>query len=127
MFSSSQKVGSNGSHKVSTASPLLDLAPEAARDPTLLVWAELYLRKKVLGIQSPNTEQAKRRDLKAFLDFFVHVNGHLRIDQWFARDTRAFLKQLEKMGRAPATINRVFRTLRHFEQRQEDGGTSPRS
>ncbi|WP_437769028.1 tyrosine-type recombinase/integrase [Sorangium sp. So ce764] len=78
------------------------------------MWAERYLEVKVLGIQSPNTEEAKRRDLKAFMDFFQRLNGHLDIAQWFARDTCAFLQHLEKLGRAPATINRVFRSLRHF-------------
>jgi integrase/recombinase XerC len=99
-----ENVGPNGSHKVSAA----------AKAPSLLAWAELYLQTKVLGVQSPNTEQVKHRDLKAFMQFFMRVNGHLLIEQWFARDTRAFLKHLENFGRAPATINRMFRTLRHF-------------
>lgn len=92
------------------------MAPAAppSPEPSLLTWAELYLHAKVLGIQSPNTEEAKRRDLKAFLDFFAEINGHLAIEQWLARDTRAFLKHLENLGRAPATINRMFRTIRHF-------------
>jgi len=86
----------------------------AGQPPSLLRWAERYLQSKVIGIQSPNTERAKRGDLKAFLAFFGDLNGHLSIEQWLARDTRAFLKHLEGLRRAPTTINRAFRTLRHF-------------
>jgi integrase/recombinase XerC len=115
MFNLSENVGPNGSHKVSPpAHAPLELASVPGQQPSLLAWGELYLRTKVLGIQSPNTEQAKRRDLKAFMEFFFRVNGHLLIEQWFARDTGAFLKHLEKIRRAPGTINRVFCTLRHF-------------
>jgi integrase/recombinase XerD len=108
--------GPNGSHKVLLPPPpeAIALVATADQEHSLLAWAELYLHAKVLGIQSPNTEEAKRRDLKAFLDFFFRLNGHLAIEQWLARDTRAFLKHLEQLGRAPSTINRIFRTLHHF-------------
>lgn len=102
-------------HKVlAPGRTVLDLDVVPAGPASLVAWAELYLRAKVLGIQSPNTELAKRSDLKAFMAFFAKVNGHLAIESWFARDTRVFVRHLEKIGRAPATINRVFRTLRHF-------------
>lgn len=104
----------NGSHKVSVPGRIFAIETFQRADASLLVWAERYMRAKVLGIQSPNTEQAKRRDLKAFMNFFSRLNGHFSIDQWFARDTRAFLRHLEKLGRVPATINRVFRSIRHF-------------
>ncbi len=108
-------VGSTSSHKVLSVAPrVFSLATTPAGETSLLVWAELYLQAKVLGIQSPNTVQAKRRDLKAFMDFFFRLNGHLGIDQWFVRDTRAFLQYLEKFGRAPETVNRMFSSLRHF-------------
>lgn len=102
------------SHKVFTGARVLELVVPAGQAATLLLWAERYLQEKVIGIQSPNTEDAKRRDLKAFMEFFSQLNGHLAIEQWFTRDTCAFLNHLEKLGRAPATINRRFRTLRHF-------------
>lgn len=114
MFHGSANVDPNGSHKVSTPGQTFALAILQPAKASLLVWAEHYMQAKVLGIQSPNTEQAKRRDLKSFMDFFLKLNGHLLIDQWFARDTRAFLHHLEKLGRAPETINRVFCSLRHF-------------
>ncbi len=110
------KLISKSSHKVFRAAQgrfELDLVP-TAETPSLLLWAELYLQRKVIGIQSPNTEAAKRRDLKAFLEWFFKTNGHLTIEQWLPRDTKAFLKHLEKLDRAPATINRAFRTIRHF-------------
>jgi len=51
----------------------LDVVPTSPR-PSLLLWAELYLQRKVLGAQAANTEQAKRRDLRAFLEFFAGLN-----------------------------------------------------
>jgi site-specific recombinase XerD len=114
MRSPAQKPAPITSHKVLAASRRLEIDRPAAGSASLVAWAELYLRAKVLGIQSPNTEAAKLADLKAFIAFFEQINQSLAIESWFARDTRAFLKHLEKKGRAPATINRVFRTLRHF-------------
>ena len=91
----------------------------------MLLWAERYVRTKVLGIQSPNTEEAKRRDLKSFMEFFRQLNGSLAIEQWLARDTRAFLKHLERLERSPNTINRQFRTLRHFARWVHEHADTP--
>ena len=116
MPKSAAKQVRNSSHKfLAAAKRRFGLAPPpAAGPPTLLLWAELYLETKVDGVQSPHTEAAKRRDLKAFFDHFAQLNGHLDIEQWLARDTQAFLRSLESAGRAPTTVNRTLSTLRHF-------------
>ena len=80
----------------------------------LVSWAQAYLIANVIDVQAVNTAQAKIRDLRLFMTFFESVNGHLLIDQWLPRDTRAFLNHLAELGRAPTTINRAFATLRHF-------------
>jgi integrase/recombinase XerD len=116
-----QKLSSNVPHKdrqsIARAAQgyfELKLVPAGGDSPTLLAWSLAYMRMKVIGVQSENTEAAKRRDLSAFLDFYGKLNGHLAIELWLPRDTRAFLKSLERNGRAPTTINRMFRTIRHF-------------
>jgi site-specific recombinase XerD len=76
--------------------------------------AAQYLSEEVFGIQSPNTLDAKSRDLTAFVTWFVQFNGHGDIQGWLPRDTQAYLNNLEQGGRAPTTVNRVFATLRRF-------------
>jgi integrase/recombinase XerD len=74
-----------------------------------------YLGEEVRGLQSPNTFEAKGRDLTAFAAWFVDFNGHGRITDWQRQDTAAYLAMLEhEQGRAPATVNRVLASLRHF-------------
>jgi site-specific recombinase XerD len=85
-------------------------------------WAESYLKAEVIGVQSQNTFDAKRRDLETFLKFFLDVNGHLQISRWSALDTSAFVKHLERSGKKPATINRMLSTLRRFARWAHDTG-----
>jgi len=88
--------------------------PPVTDASTLLLWAELYLETMVDGVLSPSTEAAKHRDLKAFLEHFERLHGHLAIEQWLARDTRAFLRSLKAAGSARSTVNHALCTLRHF-------------
>jgi len=49
---------------------------------TLPYWMKLYLDRKVAGIQSAHTLEAKARDLLGFLNWFMHLNGHQLITEW---------------------------------------------
>jgi integrase/recombinase XerC len=83
---------------------------------SLAYWAARYLAEEVAGVQAANTLEAKSRDLVAFVSWFVGINGVADIGDWLPRDTQAYLNTLEVLGRAPATINRVFATLRRFSR-----------
>lgn len=83
-------------------------------------WAARYLDEEVYGLQSVNTFEAKRRDLTAFVAWFVELNGTSDMGQWLPRDTQAYLESLETQGRAATTINRAFATLRHFARWAND-------
>lgn len=116
------------------ASPALTGRPAAGRpssrsvvrpeelpdDDSLPGMATRYLATEVYGVQADNTFDAKTRDLTAFVQWFVRANGHSQLDGWIPRDTQAFLDHLEAHGRAPATINRTFATLRHFARWLQD-------
>lgn len=91
-----------------------------ATDRSIGHWAARYLDEEVYGLQSPNTFEAKRRDLTAFVAWFVALNGTSDIVQWLPRDTQAYLESLEAQGRAATTINRAFATLRHFARWSND-------
>lgn len=77
-------------------------------------WIQRYLDKKVVGLQSPHTLEAKARDIFQFVTWFSGLNGHQLIIDWRPRDTQAYLSHLERQGRAATTVNRHFSTLRHF-------------
>ena len=100
-------------------------ATAAAEGNTLAWWAFYYLAAEVFGVQSKNTFEAKSRDLHAFIGWFQALNGHLDIDGWWPRDTQAYLTHLEKLGRSPATINRVFSTLRRLCRWAHEQGERP--
>jgi len=92
---------------------------------SMLVWAQKWLIDEVLGIQSPNTAIAKRRDLEAFFRWFYETNGNLDISDWLPRDTAGFLAHLESEGKAPATVNRALATLRRWARWTVESGKSP--
>lgn len=127
-----QRPPTNGSHNVQLTQPgtaeghpeYLVRLRELADRHSLAWWAAQYLATEVFGIQAPNTLDAKARDLEAFIRWFLSANGHGNIDGWMARDTRAFLNQLERDGKAPTTINRVYATLRRFARwaHEQPGG-----
>jgi site-specific recombinase XerD len=73
----------------------------------------VYFAEVVAG-GSPLTAIAKRNDLKKFLLYYETLNGHLRANEWQARDSRIFLDELQKQGYMPATINRALATMRTF-------------
>ena len=81
---------------------------------TFPIWGTRYLEEEVIGIQSSNTADAKRRDLQCFMEWYVSTTGHLDISEWMRRDTASFVDHLQREGRATATINRILATLRHF-------------
>ena len=84
------------------------------QETSLAQFAAKYIKQEVFGIQAENTLSAKMRDLGGFIRWFVALNGHGEIRDWMPRDTMAYLLEVEKAGKRPATINRVFATLRHF-------------
>ena len=89
-------------------------------DPSMPGMAVRYLSTEVFGVQADNTFDAKTRDLEGFVRWFVAVNGHTKLESWMPRDTQAFLNHLEAQGKAPATVNRVFATIRHFARWVQD-------
>lgn len=101
--------------------PVQDRGRLQPPDPdSLEQWAGLYYKLLVDGAPV-KTEEAKRRDLLQFVNFFETAVGHDRIDGWTPAVTRHFQKQLRKTislrtGRTykPTTINRVMATVRHF-------------
>lgn len=96
-----------------------------AQKHTLARYVDMYLQEEVRDMQSPNTLDAKSRDLLAFVVWFVAFNGHGRIAAWQKQDTAVYLNTLEhEQRRAPTTVNRALASLRHFarwvHERPED-------
>ena len=112
---------SNITHKVLEP----NLVETIHENDTLLWWANRYLHFEVKGVQSKHTFDAKKRDLLRFFEWYQQSNGHLWIEQWLPRDTQGFLQSLEQLGRAPATMNRVFSTLRRFARWVHDQEDTP--
>ena len=88
----------------------------ATHQHSLGQYAARYIAEEVYGVQAENTLNAKMRDLGGFIQWFLELNGHGEIGDWLPRDTMAYLLEVEKGGRKPATVNRVFATLRHFSR-----------
>jgi len=103
--------------------PLLENLP--VEECTLPLWAIRYFKSEVDGVQSPETMEAKKRDLNAFMSWYLDKNGHLAIERWLPRDTQSFLNHLERKGRAATTINRMFATLRRFARWTNEQPGSP--
>ena len=91
----------------------LELRGLAERYPLARLCAQ-YLAEEVHGLQSPNTLEAKTRDLAGFVGWFVEYNGHGQPEHWLPRDTQMYLRHLEALPRAPTTVNRVLATLQRF-------------
>lgn len=89
----------------------VELLPGAGRD-SLVSWFNLYIGLEA-GANAENTIQAKKRDLRSFLDFFIEATGDTEADFWTRSITADFLKRLQAEKRSPTTINRVLATLRH--------------
>ena len=72
------------------------LAP-GAREPStgLRAFAERYFRIQVAG-QAEGTQDAKRRDLACFLQFYVQLYGHDDSREWYKSVTEAFVKELAR-------------------------------
>ncbi len=87
---------------------------------SLTAWANLYIAVHVVGAPL-KTQEAKLRDLQAFLAWFSSEVGHDQIDGWTPAVSRAFLTAMrgrvsEVTGRvlSATTVNRVLATVRHF-------------
>lgn len=109
-------------HPKNTLHKVLDPNLETS---TLPYWIRLYLDKKVAGIQSAHTFEAKARDLLGFMNWFIELNGHQLISDWRPRDTQSYLSHLEREGRAATTVNRIFSSLRHFARWVYDQANTP--
>lgn len=74
----------------------------------------LYGITQVAG-QAEGTIEAKARDLRRFLSFYRDLYGHDDPAEWYPATTREFVKQLQRNRLlAPASIHRVYSTVRHF-------------
>ena len=88
------------------------LIPTDKRE-SLVAWFNLYLTLEGAA-GSPNTLDAKKRDLGHFLSFFLDATGGDQPDQWTRSLTAHYLRHLERRERkSPTTINRRLATLRH--------------
>jgi site-specific recombinase XerD len=114
-----ERIAADGGGAAATA----DLARMVDDGHTLGQWTARYMLVKVCG-RSPNTVAAKARDLATFAAWFTEHRGHGDIGLWLEADTRRFLRHLAKLGRRPATINRVLFTLKHFARwvHEQPGG-----
>lgn len=83
-----------------------DLSPES-----LTGWLQLYMELEG-SAGSPNTTEAKERDLAALLNFLRHRGVRDLPDLWTPVVTGAFLAHLRTQGKSPLTVNRVLATLR---------------
>lgn len=82
---------------------------------SLAAWFALYMTIEA-GPEGTNTFKAKRHDLQAFLDYFIHAVGNDRPDHWTRSMSEGFLKYLlreRKPPLAPSSVNRVLATLKH--------------
>ena len=88
------------------------LLPTDKRE-SLVAWFNLYLALEAAA-GSPNTLEAKQRDLGHFLTFFLDATGGDHPDQWTRSLTAHYLRHLERREhKSPTTINRRLATLRH--------------
>jgi integrase/recombinase XerD len=97
----------------------IDTTAEALLPPTkrdsLAAWFELYMAIEA-GPEDSNTFKAKRRDLQAFLDYFLHSVGTDHPDQWTRSISEGFLQYLLKdrpRPLAPTSVNRMASTVKH--------------
>lgn len=89
----------------------VDELPAGKRD-SLVAWFNLYIGLEARA-NAENTIQAKKRDLRSFLEFFNEATGCVEVDLWTRSITSDFLKRLQTEKRSPSTVNRVLATLRH--------------
>ena len=78
----------------------------------LAALARCYLQMEVFGVQARGTFEGKAHDLGVFVRWFEAANG--LATAWTKQDTVDFLRELERRGRAAATINRTLATLKAF-------------
>ena len=91
----------------------LALSPADPQADSLVAWFNLYMQIEGTA-GSPNTAQAKQRDLRGFLDYFTAALGSDRPDQWTRSITAGYIRYLaNERHNSPTTINRTLATLRH--------------
>ena len=98
-------VAKNASHNV------LETLEQAKNSLTAL--ATVYLMTEAAG-QSPETLDAKRRDLQRFLAFYQAFHRHDRPDAWYVSISKAFLKHLQGERLAQASLARIYASVRYF-------------
>jgi len=86
---------------------------------SLTAWLAFYYQVHVKGAPI-KTEQAKKKDMEKFINFFELEVGHDHVDNWTPAVSKQFQKMLcktisEKSGQVykATTINRVMATIRH--------------
>lgn len=79
----------------------------------------LYFKIHVAG-SSINTIDAKQRDLKLFIDFFINLTGNQSINLWTPSVTRSFQNYLlcatnsGGLSYKATSVSRIMSTLKHF-------------
>ena len=86
---------------------------------SLTAWLAFYYQVHVKGAPI-KTEQAKKKDMEKFINFFELEVGHDHVDNWTPAVSKQFQKMLcktisEKSGKVykATTVNRVMATIRH--------------
>jgi integrase/recombinase XerD len=101
------------------------LAPARRVRQTLRSLIELYGKTQVSG-QAENTVKAKGRDLHRFHTWFVSLTGRDDPAEWYPATTREFVKDLSReRSLSPATIHRVYSSVRHFARWAEKHSSFP--
>lgn len=87
---------------------------------SLQTWVDLYLQH-VAGALSPHSLDAKTRDLKRFVSFFLRSTGTDHLDHWTAALSRSYQDNLRstysprtKRPYCPATVNRMMQSIQRF-------------
>lgn len=68
-------------HTVFAKDKFLRARIEPEKTHSIVVWAGLYFEIHVAGAPE-KTQQAKKRDLGRFLEFYTRETGHDQIDGW---------------------------------------------
>jgi integrase/recombinase XerD len=109
----------NGKNRKFVMDKVLHPLSEHFDTNSLTAWLAFYYQVHVKGAPI-KTEQAKKKDMEKFINFFELEVGHDHVDNWTPAVSKQFQKMLcktisEKSGKVykATTVNRVMATIRH--------------